>query len=213
MKITILELTKIYTIIKETIFSSFDIIEISSDYYWHISSDERENMNKKPELCAGSLNDDWQELKLIPQRGLASLVDVDRFANILISISEAILQKNSLVNKNIDLNNAPLSAKTNSSIKISIQEVNLIYPYIEKAILLIAGNEIELLHDAYWTTLPQERERILDNPTIDVGALNKDWQELQKMHKTKLATVTDITRFANILITTGEAVLHKSSIL
>ena len=74
---------------------------------------------------------------------------------------------------------------------------------------MISDNAIDLPNDPYWTTLPSQREKILENPIVSIGYLSKDWHELQKLSQKKLATIDDINRFANILIAIGEAVLQK----
>lgn len=72
--------------------SGFDEIEIDSDNYWLISSDEREEFSSDtPNLCVGSINDDIESLKNILE-GInpPTPVDFDRLANLLIAVGQRI---------------------------------------------------------------------------------------------------------------------------
>jgi hypothetical protein len=91
MKISVDELKIIHElIIKHMEISGFEQFELDGDYYWYVSADERENFEKKPKLCVGSLQDDLNELKKIVGTQQVSIVDLDRFANVFIAIGEAI---------------------------------------------------------------------------------------------------------------------------
>ncbi|MGB3691921.1 MAG: hypothetical protein WBG70_12060 [Spirulinaceae cyanobacterium] len=66
-------------------------VEVETDYYWVIASDEWENFESPPEACVGSLVDDWESLKkTLEAEHIATYVDHERFASILRAISEKI---------------------------------------------------------------------------------------------------------------------------
>ncbi len=94
MAIDIEELKEIISILlKQFIKSGIKEVELNSDYYWMISPNERENFTGEnpPEPSVGSIIDDIEHLKkLIAGNSLPTLVDIDRFANVLIAISESI---------------------------------------------------------------------------------------------------------------------------
>ena len=204
MKITLIELRNVYLQLYKAVLSFFNEIEIVSDYYWCTAADERENLDKKPTLCLGSLVDDWAELKKITQREFATLVDVQRFANILISIGEIVQQKSN-VEKTYKI-----SKLENFALKISPEELVALYPYIEDAIFLIVQDKIDFPYDLYWTTLPNEREKTLADPKLSIGSLKNDWCQLQNILHNKEAIADDLNRFANVLISTSEIILRKS---
>lgn len=200
MEITLAEINNMYLQLHVKLLSACEEIELCSDYYWCAAADERENLDKKPTLCVGSLEDDWAELIKILPRAFASLVDAQRFANILISIGEAMRQQNKL----------EATCVEGSVLRVSTQKLFDIFPYIIDAISLIAGDEINVGSDLYWTTLSNERENVLADPTLVFGSLKNDWSELEKLLHSQKAKVDDLDRFANVLIFISEAFFHKS---
>ena len=67
-------------------------VNLESDNYWLISSDDRENFSTEiPNLCVGSLFDDVEELKkVLIKINMPTLVDFDRIANVIIALGERI---------------------------------------------------------------------------------------------------------------------------
>ena len=90
MKITSHELKKLYEKIAEEIHHrKLDTISFENDYYWAVSLDDRENLSKDPQLTVGSLRDDIEGLKdILSEDRVLSVVDINRFANILIVIGQ-----------------------------------------------------------------------------------------------------------------------------
>ncbi len=78
--------------------SGFSEIEIETDYYWFISSDEREEFDSDtPSLCVGSIYDDIDGLKkIIIGVNPPTPVDFDRLANILIAVGQRISTSNKI---------------------------------------------------------------------------------------------------------------------
>ena len=70
------------------------LINKNLELYWLIAPDEREDLTKEPKLCVGSLRDDLSKLKKLPSRQFATLVDIDRFANVLIALGEKMSSGN-----------------------------------------------------------------------------------------------------------------------
>lgn len=69
-----------------------NIINLSDiDEYWIVQASEWTNFQKQPEeLSVGSLYDDWAELQKIKHGGVATVVDLDRFAALVRAISAKI---------------------------------------------------------------------------------------------------------------------------
>lgn len=93
--------------------------------------------------------------------------------------------------------------------KISIKELSTIYTYIEKWMLKFSDDEVELPNALYWSITSDKRENILKTPTLCIGSLVDDWQELQKLSQRDFATIADVDRLANVLIALGEAILRQ----
>jgi hypothetical protein len=210
MKIALIDLRKVYQLLYEKILSFYRNVDLAADFYWCTAVDERENLKNRPTLCLGSLEDDWSELIKVPQREFASLVDVQRFANILISIGQVIQQKNISGFTKPALQQEKLPSVDGIVLRISAKKLFDMYPYIEGAISLLAHDEINCDCDLYWTTLPDERETVDTDPELSTGSLKNDWRELENLLQHKEATCEDINRFANVLLFISEAVLRKS---
>ena len=93
MKITIEDLLKILELlISKAEHSGIETIEVNSDYYWNISSEDRENFTTdKPDVCVGSLYDDLQELqKVLSKKNPPTILDFERLGNILIFLGNKI---------------------------------------------------------------------------------------------------------------------------
>ena len=89
MKISVKQLNLVYQqILERLLCSGIEEIEVTAVYYWTIASDDREDLEKEPDLMIGSLVDDWSELAKLLNGGQVSTVDLERLANILIAASE-----------------------------------------------------------------------------------------------------------------------------
>ena len=91
MKISITDLIKAFTLITEIIKERFgDEIEFDTDYYWTVGFPSRKDFQKSDHtLGVGSLSDDIVSLqKAISGDAVFTLVDFERFANIIMEISD-----------------------------------------------------------------------------------------------------------------------------
>ena len=91
-RITVNEIELIFERLIEKIKNDgIEFLDLETDYYWIIASDEWDNFESSPDMCVGSLVDDWNELQKIlnPER-MVTYVDCDRFASILRAVSETI---------------------------------------------------------------------------------------------------------------------------
>jgi len=77
----------------------FNEIQTDSDYYWTITSDEREDINNEnPQVTVGSLKDDWESLNKVLEGGnIPTPVDFERLGNILTAIGEIISKSNKIL--------------------------------------------------------------------------------------------------------------------
>ncbi|MDD9951831.1 MAG: hypothetical protein OXT67_09725 [Zetaproteobacteria bacterium] len=65
------------------------IHSLDHDYYWNMGAEERVDMQHPASPTVGSLQDDWAELtRRLHANEMFTPVDVERFGNILIAISE-----------------------------------------------------------------------------------------------------------------------------
>jgi hypothetical protein len=70
----------------------FEEIDINADCYWVVTADDRINFEiEKPNLCVGSLIDDYNELsKALNGVNPYTVVDFDRVASIIVEIGNEI---------------------------------------------------------------------------------------------------------------------------
>jgi hypothetical protein len=69
-----------------------DEIELETDYYLTITTDEWDQVEESPEPAIGSLRDDWHDLRRILDEGRPfTAVDCERVAAVLKAISEEVL--------------------------------------------------------------------------------------------------------------------------
>lgn len=96
MKINLSDLQKLCErLIAKAIDSGFEEIDIESDNYWVITSSEREDFSVTPIISVGSIVDDMESLdKVLKGLNPPTTVDIDRFANVLLSISNYITNSN-----------------------------------------------------------------------------------------------------------------------
>jgi hypothetical protein len=68
-----------------------EFVDVKTDFYWLITSDEWSNFDSSPEAVVGSLVDDWDSLQeVLESKRITTYLDYDRFASILRAVSEAI---------------------------------------------------------------------------------------------------------------------------
>lgn len=60
------------------------------DMYWIAQPPEWTDFSKPPELCVGSLVDDWESLRKVLAGEMATAVDFDRLAAVLRAVSEEL---------------------------------------------------------------------------------------------------------------------------
>lgn len=113
MKVSLDELSVILDlIIKELKIEGHEEVELTGDYYWYVAGDDRKDfITDKPKLCVGSLVDDWTEITNAIDRKFATVVDMERLANIMIDMAAELTKPNSdkeekleAYRKNPDLN-------------------------------------------------------------------------------------------------------------
>ena len=93
MRINLNEIREIFNdLVDRTEELGFKEIDTDTDYYWHVSSDERKNFGiQEPILSVGSLIDDYVELKkTLIGTNSHTTIDFDRIANIIIEIGNSI---------------------------------------------------------------------------------------------------------------------------
>ncbi|GLY12520.1 hypothetical protein [Bacillus badius] len=86
MDINAEHLIKLCQLLMESIQKSgLEQVPLDSDYYWAVSDDDIENLDKEvPELVVGSLYDDWTSLQKVME-GASPLtsIDIERVAAVL----------------------------------------------------------------------------------------------------------------------------------
>ena len=105
IRITVDEIQQIFELLLQRIKDDkIEFVDIETDFYWLITSDEWSNFNSSPEAVVGSLVDDWDSLqKVLESKCIVTYLDYERFASILRVISETIAPSNKkLVEENID---------------------------------------------------------------------------------------------------------------
>ena len=90
MNISIKELEKITLKTLEKLKNDgVENIEIETDNYWIILSDEWDNFDDDIQPAVGSLADDWDSLKKnVLESDIVTCVDIDRLSSILRAISQ-----------------------------------------------------------------------------------------------------------------------------
>lgn len=88
--------TKELKIIFEKIISFFESIglthiQLNTDFYKYISTDEWDDFSGNASDCIGSIKDDWKTLNEHINNDLISVLDVERLAHILRAIQEETL--------------------------------------------------------------------------------------------------------------------------
>ncbi len=86
------DLTKLWLILAERSKErGLSTIELDGDWYWTVGYDDREKIEKVPELAYGSLIDDMQEIQQVLEgKRDVSTLELDRLANIIIAVSHQI---------------------------------------------------------------------------------------------------------------------------
>lgn len=70
---------------------NIEFIDVETDFYWLITSDEWSNFNSSPEAVVGSLVDDWNSLQqVLESKHIVTYLDYERFASILRAMSQTI---------------------------------------------------------------------------------------------------------------------------
>jgi hypothetical protein len=68
-----------------------EFVDIETDYYWIISSDEWDDFSFSPDPCVGSLAEDWNSLQeILTTDRIVTYLDYDRLASIVRALSEKI---------------------------------------------------------------------------------------------------------------------------
>lgn len=91
-RVTVNEIKHIFEhLIQRISDDKIEFIDIETDYYWFITSDEWDNFSSTPNMAIGSLIDDWISLqKILRTERMVSYLDYERLASILRAISETI---------------------------------------------------------------------------------------------------------------------------
>jgi len=90
-------------LLNKVIECGFEEVELENDWYWEIFCEDREDLSKKNKTGIGSIYDDLEALnKILNKKNIGGglIINVEKFANIIIAVQEAILRPK----KNIDMN-------------------------------------------------------------------------------------------------------------
>lgn len=93
MKINLNEIRRVFNdMLDKANELGFKENEAGTNYYWAITSEDKTNFEiGSPNICVGSLVDDYTELKKVTNDiNPPTVVDFDRIANIIIQIGNAI---------------------------------------------------------------------------------------------------------------------------
>ncbi len=105
IRITVDELKQIFEFLLQRINNDkIEFVDVETDFYWLITSDEWSNFDCSPEAVIGSLVDDWDSLQeILENKRIVTYLDYERFASILREISETIApSKKQSVEENSD---------------------------------------------------------------------------------------------------------------
>lgn len=105
IRITVDELKQIFELLFQRIKDDkIEFVDVETDFYWLVTSDEWSNFDSSLKVAVGSLMDDWDSLQEILQnKRIGTYLDYERFASILRVISETIAPSNQIfVNENND---------------------------------------------------------------------------------------------------------------
>ncbi|MEM9922158.1 MAG: hypothetical protein AAF915_00120 [Cyanobacteria bacterium P01_D01_bin.50] len=103
IRITVDDLKQIFEFLLQRINNDkIEFVDVETDFYWLITSDEWSNFDSSPEAAIGSIVDDWNSLQeILEDKRIVSYLDFERFASILREISETIApSKNKFVEEN-----------------------------------------------------------------------------------------------------------------
>ena len=92
IRITVDDLKQIFEFLLQRINNDkIEFVDVETDFYWLITSDEWSNFDSSPEAVVGSLVDDWNSLQeILEDKRIVTYLDFERFASILREISETI---------------------------------------------------------------------------------------------------------------------------
>ena len=92
MNLSLNELQQFFDkIVKKLQQNGYENIHISQDYYWSIPIDDCYSFNdEKRKIVVGSLYDDYNSLLNMMKEDFVNSLDIERFASLLISISNEI---------------------------------------------------------------------------------------------------------------------------
>ena len=91
-RIAVNEIKLIFELLIQRITNDkIDLLDVESDYYWIIPSEEWDNFASFPDMVVGSLVDDWNSLQeVLETERIVTYLDYERFASILRVMSETI---------------------------------------------------------------------------------------------------------------------------
>ncbi|MEH2327044.1 MAG: hypothetical protein V7K32_26480 [Nostoc sp.] len=92
IRITVDEIKLIFELLFQRIKDDqIEFVDVKTDFYWLITSDEWSNFDFSPEAVVGSLVDDWDSLQeVLESKHIVTYLDYERFASILRATSETI---------------------------------------------------------------------------------------------------------------------------
>ena len=92
LRINVDEIKQIFEYLIQRINNdNIEFVDVETDYYWLITSDEWDDFDSSPEAVVGSLVDDWDSLQeVLESKRIVTYLDYERFASILRAISETI---------------------------------------------------------------------------------------------------------------------------
>lgn len=92
IKISVNEIHLIFEqLIQKFQLDRIESLEIDTDYYWIVTTDEWEDFDStSPSPAVGSLLDDWTSLQAALKNNQITYLDLERLASILRALSETI---------------------------------------------------------------------------------------------------------------------------
>ncbi|MBD2197054.1 MULTISPECIES: hypothetical protein [Calothrix] len=92
IRITLDEIKQIFELLFQRIKDDkIEFVDVETDFYWLITSDEWSYFDSSPEAVVGSLVDDWDSLQeVLESERIVTYLDYERFASILRAMSETI---------------------------------------------------------------------------------------------------------------------------
>ena len=92
VRVTASEIRAVFSLLHKKLTDlGIEIVNIETDYYWLVSTDQWDDLDSDPKPVVGSLVDDWESLrKVMEGQHPATFVDFERLASVLRALSETL---------------------------------------------------------------------------------------------------------------------------